>query len=172
VIKNTEEIFGERAFRKFNIGSEEKHNGEWNKSINKGLYDVTLWGYHAYDDRLDEIIARKDMVREHLIYLMSQDQEFIKTITLGTDDNRKVKKRGNIWHAALGEILNAPINSSVDKKIRQFEYNPVCAVCEENIKHLDDAVIHGIKKYWLTSDIPEKIKLAHRFCSISSRGVV
>ena len=161
-IRLTKNVFGTKAFRTFSAGTDENHNGEWGQ-INKGLYDMTLWGFVTYDQEAD-ILPRSTMIKEALMQLMTHDNDFIDTLEQGTSDKKKVTKRFEKWQNELKTILKTPASPFMNQITRKYKEDPTCSVCNETIASLDNVEITGIAKYWLEDELPSDIHLSHRGC--------
>ena len=43
-------VFGDKAFRRFTVGTEKDPNGHWEKKrVNQALFDVLMFGFTQYD---------------------------------------------------------------------------------------------------------------------------
>jgi len=159
----TKKAFGKNAFKKFEIGSEEDENGKWSKQINKSLFDIVMCGFAMYPDVDDKL----DIIREELIYLTTEDNEFIEAITKGTSDYRKTNLRFRKWYAVMKQVSENSYSYSLETKRRIYNDNPDCHICGKRIQVLDDATIVDMPFYWRENTI-EGAKLAHRYCNITS----
>lgn len=166
-------VFGEHAFRRFIIGSEDDPNGRWEKRVNRALYDVIMFGFSRYEKR--QIVPRSDSIKEELLYLMTHNDDFIDAILFHTDKKEKVEKRFKIWLTSLEEIVGLPVKeprtfTSYYKK-QLWEEKPVCGICGNEIKLLDDAEIDHIEYYWRGGrTIPKNARLVHRYCNRARGG--
>ncbi len=103
---------------------------------------------------------------------MTNDQEFIDAIEIGTSEERKVIRRFDKWRNTLqqiiGEYKKQPRCFSFQLKEQLFNENPTCAICNNQIIQIDDAAVDHIDQYWLGGKtIPENARLTHRFCNAS-----
>lgn len=161
-------VFGEKAFRRFSIGSQSKPNGGWEKAINKAVYDVIMFWFARQDK--NTVMRHKDEIREKFIDLCSTNREFIDAITLGTADKSRVQTRFKVWENALASILgNAPRERrlfTLEEKTRLFDANPTCEICHQRIELLDDAEVDHAKPFSLGGrTTPDNAKLSHRYCN-------
>jgi len=166
-------VFGEHAFRRFIIGSEDDPNGRWERRVNRALYDVIMFGFSRYEKR--QIVPRSDSIREELLYLMTHNDDFIDAILFHTDKKEKVEKRFKIWLASLEEIVGLPVEEPrtfmSHYKRQLWEEKPVCAICGNEIKLLDDAELDHIEYYWRGGrTIPKNARLVHRYCNRARGG--
>jgi hypothetical protein len=162
-------VFGENAFKRFTLGSSIDPNGVWEKRrVNKALFDIIMYGFTDYDKH--QIIPKSDAVREELIWLMTHDQEFIDSVMIGTSDKSRILTRFEKWLRSLREIVGYPeaeprsFSSQLKKDL--FNSNNTCAICNQEIKLIDDAEVDHIDFYWRGGrTIPSNARLVHRFCN-------
>lgn len=97
-------LFDSRAFKRFYKGNEKNPNGYWEpKKFNASLYDILMYSF-AREDK-NKVYQNLDSIREALIYLMTNDQEFIDSIELSTSSIQAVTKRFDKWRMTLQDIL-------------------------------------------------------------------
>ena len=171
--KNTCQIIrsmvGSNAFRRFYKGTEKNPIGYWErKKFNASLFDVLMYTLARADKNV--VYQNLDSVREALIYLMTENQEFIDAIELSTSSVQAVTKRFDLWRLALQDIIGIgrkePRCFSIQLKEQLFKDNPICAICGQKIQEIDDSAIDHIKQYWTGGKtIPENARLAHRYCN-------
>ena len=97
-LQNNFKVFEQHAFRKH---SKRTHS---RSMLNASLWDVMSTVLSRYPENIVE--ARADEVRSAFYSLMAND-EFITSITYGTNDARKVAYRFAETKAAFKEVLNA-----------------------------------------------------------------
>ena len=168
-VKLTKEVFDKKAFRKFNMGSENEVNGKWDNKIIKGIFDVVMCGFAPYVEMgsRETIVQFKEAIREELIYLMAHNDEFVNA-TGGprADKQIPVRTRFKTWFDSLRKITeNQNNNFSLEFKKRVYDKNPECCVCGRSIQILDDAEIHNVDYYWRGETIPIDARVAHRYCN-------
>lgn len=162
-------VFGDKAFRRFIPGNDNDPNGSWeNKKLNKGLFDIVMWGFSMYEKH--QIIPHADAIREELIWLMTKDQRFIDSIRVSTDSYENTLYRFDTWRENLKNILgypsSEPRNFTLEYKKQLYDTNPVCSICGQKIQIIDDAEVDHIDFYWRGGKtIPSNARLAHRFCN-------
>jgi len=164
-------VFGDKAFRRFVNGNEKDSNGYWQPTkINKGLFDIVMWGFSQYDK--SQIIPNADAIREELIYLMTHDERFTESLRVSTDSLENTQLRFDKWRESLKNIIGypktEPRNFSWGLKKQLWENNPICAYegCGQKIQTLDDAEVDHIEFYWRGGKtIPSNARLVHRFCN-------
>lgn len=164
-------LLGVNAFKRFYRGSESNPNGFWEpKRFNTSLYDILMWGFAEYDK--NQVYAQLDAVREALLALMTDDQEFIDSIELSTSSMRMVRVRFDKWRKTLEAVIGSPRTEprcfSRTLKEELFAQDPTCALCGHRINDIDDAAVDHIEQYWMGGKtIPENARLTHRFCNMS-----
>ncbi len=162
-------LLGQNAFRRFYRGTEKSPNGHWEpKKFNASLFDILMWSLAGRDK--NQVMANLDSIREALIVLMTEDQDFIDSIELSTSSAKMVLTRFDKWRAALDAILQPypkqPRLFSRALKQELFHANPTCAICGQYISDLDDAAVDHIQQYWTGGrTIPENARLTHRSCN-------
>jgi Protein of unknown function DUF262/HNH endonuclease len=163
-------VFGEHAFKRFNRGnSKSDPRGNWEPSkFNAALYDILMYSFAKADK--SRVFQRLDAIREALIDLMIEDNEFIASIEKGTSGLRQVITRFDKWRSALQSVIGVyhkePRCFSRQLKEELFERNPTCAICGQSITEIDDSAVDHIKQYWKGGQtIPENARLTHRYCN-------
>lgn len=168
-------VFGKEAFRRYIPGSAENPEGKWSVTrINMALFDVVTWGFANYEK--NQIVPNADIIREELIHLMSNNQEFIDSIMIQTSNTEQLQKRFEIWKNSLKEIIGyigrkEPRSFSFALKKELFEADSTCALCGQAIRNIDDSEVDHIKHYWRGgTTIPENARLTHRYCNRQRGG--
>lgn len=163
--------FGNDAFCLYT--NRDNKDGKYENVINKGLVDVLMYGFTRYDQH--QIMPYKDALREELFYLMSNDEDFLGSITgAGTDSKTKLEKKFEIWLSSLKSIVGMPSVEprcfTWDLKNRLWENHPVCSICNQKIESIDDSKVDHIEYYWRGGKtIPENARLTHRYCNRARR---
>lgn len=76
-------LLGKKAFKRFYIGDANNKNGYWEtKKFNASLYDVLMYTFAKEDKNI--VYQHIDQIVEELIFLMTENQEFIDSIELST----------------------------------------------------------------------------------------
>ncbi len=162
-------LLDKNAFKRYYKGDENQPNGRWeNKKFNQSLYDILMYSF-AKEDK-NNVYQNLDGVRESLIYLMTQDQQFIDSIERSTSSVPAVTTRFDKWRLTLQGVIG--INQKEDRcfslalKEQLMTINPTCGICQQRIQQLDDAAIDHIQQYWMGGKtIPENARLTHRYCN-------
>ncbi len=160
-------LLGKNAFRRYYRGDDKNPCGHWEpKKFNASLYDILMWSM-AREDK-NRVMANLDAIREALIFLMTEDQEFIDSIELSTSSVKAVTTRFDKWRSMLDRILGAKQPRCFSRQLKESLYsaNPTCALCGQHIADVDDAAVDHIRMYWLGGEtIPENARLTHRYCN-------
>jgi len=170
-VKLSKTVFGDKAFHRFVTGSKQNPNGLYEKKMNKGLFDIIMFGFTMYDE--NQIVPSSDAIREELLWMMIHDEEFIDSISgSGTDSKVKCLIRFDKWLSALKKIIGMPETEprtfSLQYKKQLWEANPTCSICGQKIQIVDDAEVDHIEHYWRGGKtIPSNARLTHRFCNRS-----
>jgi hypothetical protein len=162
-------LFGKSAFKRFYKGTDKNPDGYWEpKKFNASLYDVLMYLFAQSDKHTT--YQYLDSIREALIYLMTNDKEFIDSIELSTSSMHAVRKRFDKSRMAiedLGGIQNKePRCFSLQLKQELYDKDNTCTICGQRINHIDDAAVDHIEQYWTGGKtIPENARLTHRYCN-------
>lgn len=162
-------LLGKNAFKRFYRGDSKTPGGHWEqKQFNASLYDILMIQFAMANK--NSVMASLDAIREALIVLMTEDQEFIDSIELSTSSAKAVKLRFDKWRMALEAILattaKQPRCFSRALKQELYDANSTCGICGQHIADVDDAAVDHIEMYWLGGKtIPENARLTHRYCN-------
>jgi len=162
-------IFDSNAFKRFYKGKDGQPNGFWEtKKFNTSLFDILMYSF-AKEDK-NKVFQNLDSIKEALITLMTDDQEFVDSIELSTSSVQAVTTRFDKWRKMLQEIIGInqrePRCFSYKLKGELMAANPTCAICQQNILSIDDSAIDHVKQYWMGGQtIPENARLTHRYCN-------
>ena len=106
-VRLSKTVFGDNAFHRFEVGSNKNPNGYHEKKMNKGLFDIIMFGFTMYDG--NQIVPNSDAIREELLWMMTHEYDFINAISgSGTDGKEKTLTRFDKWHTALKEVVGIP----------------------------------------------------------------
>jgi len=170
-VRLSKTVFGDKAFHRFAAGSKEDPNGYYERKMNKGLFDIIMFGFTMYDE--NQIVPNSDIIREELLWMMTHEEDFVDAISgSGTDSKEKTLMRFDKWLSALKEIVGTPKTEprtfSLEYKKQLWESNPTCAICGQKIHIIDDAEVDHIEQYWRGGKtIPLNARLTHRYCNRS-----
>ena len=166
-------VFGKSAFRRWFL-DENVNEGELPKvkrvpkQFSAALFDIMM-GCFAHQDR-GTITRNSDAIREAMISLSTQNQNFINHLTKATSGTTVVEKRFELWKQELNMILEhettQPRCFSRAIKEELYKNDPTCKICSNHISDIDDAAVDHIEQYWRGGKtIPENARLTHRYCN-------
>jgi hypothetical protein len=162
-------IFDTKSFKRYYKGKDGQPNGYWEpKKFNTSLYDILMYTF-AKEDK-NKVYQNLDSIKEALVFLMTEDQEFVESIELSTSSVQMVTVRFDKWRASLQSILGVNQKEtrcfSFQLKEEMMAKDPTCAICNQKIQSADDAALDHIKQYWVGGrTIPENARLTHRYCN-------
>lgn len=162
-------MFAENAFKRFYKGSAKNPSGYWEpKKFNASLYDILMYSFAREDKHI--LYQNMDSIREALIVLMTENQDFIDSIELSTSSVAAVTKRFDLWRAALEKVIGVRNKEarcfSRQLKEQLYKSDPTCTICGQRINDVDDAAVDHIQQYWTGGGtIPENARLAHHYCN-------
>lgn len=162
-------LLDRHAFKRFYKGNENNTNGYWEpKKFNASLYDILMYSFAK--ENKNKVYQNLDSIREALINLMTNDQEFIDAIELSTSSVQAVTTRFDKFRLVLQNIIGIaekePRCFSLELKQELYDDNPTCLICSQKIQNIDDAAIDHVKQYWTGGrTIPENARLTHRYCN-------
>jgi hypothetical protein len=116
------------------------------------------------------VFLNLDSIREALINMMIDDDEFVVSIEKGTSGLRQVMTRFDKWRAALQRVIDVNHKEvrCFSRKLKEelFGRDKTCAICGQHINDIDDSALDHIKQYWMGGKtIPENARLTHRYCN-------
>lgn len=166
-------IFGDNAFRRFSPGNNLDKNGRWEKTINRALFDIIMWGFSQYEK--SEVVGKSDPIRNSLVALIINDEDFREAITASTGDRNRAKYRFESWNRCLAEIIGAnpsqPRLFSTELKKKLMADCAICGICKQSILTLDDAEVDHITAFVKGGETTEdNAQLTHRYCNRSKGG--
>ncbi len=139
-------VFGDKAFRRYIPGNGEE-KGKWADSlINMALYDLQMVGFANYSKH--DILNNADFIREGLLDLMTNNEEFKILIAYKTSDTPNLRQRFKIYMDMLDQIIGKADYQkrtfSFSLKKQLFDQNPVCAISGQTILAIEDAEVDHI----------------------------
>jgi hypothetical protein len=162
-------LLDKQSFKRFYKGNEKNPNGYWEpKQFNYSLYDILMWVFSREDKNI--IYQNMDSIREELIYLMTNDKDFIDSIELSTSSVQAVKTRFRKFEVAMENVIGIaqrePRCFSLKLKQEYYDNDPTCSICNQRIHNIDDSALDHIEQYWVGGKtIPENARLTHRYCN-------
>ncbi len=162
-------VFGDKAFRRFIPGTADDVNGKWAGSrINMALFDIQMSGFVNYSK--NQIYPKADELREGLMKLMTEDEEFIRSILLQTSGKDQMTIRFKKWMNKIDEILGPPRVEqrafTWNEKKLLFDADQTCKLCNNQIILIDDAEVDHIIPF--SKGGPTEMsnaQLSHRYCN-------
>jgi len=142
-------VFGQMAFRRYMPG-ENVEAGKWGETqINMALYDLQMVGFVNYTK--NDVLAKADLIREGLLDLMINNQQFRELLIWQTSDTDKLKKRFRIYMDMLETIIGDPSysqrNFPFSVKLELFNANPFCAISGQKILAIEDSEVDHVIPY-------------------------
>lgn len=163
-------VFGDKAFRRFLVGTPKEPNGKWTTTkINMALYDIQMCGFLDYQK--SQIVPKADEIREAMINLMCNNQDFINSIELKTNDTGTLKTRFEIWYLVLKKIIGNKINNNRNFTYEQKETlykqsKAKCAICGQKILNIEDSEVDHITPHSKGGEtILSNAQITHRYCN-------
>jgi hypothetical protein len=93
---NAKNVLGDLAFRRYSKSTPNK------KPINRAVFEAQATALAFFS--LDQVLAKKEVIKEVLLSLFD-DEEYLRSITVGTGDPRRVTYRISKTRDALAEIM-------------------------------------------------------------------
>ena len=160
------------AFKRYYAGNADHHDGAWEtKKFNYSLYDILMYSFSREDK--NKVRQNLDIIREALIDLMINDQDFIKSIEISTSSVQAVTTRFDKWRLMLQNIIGisereARCFSKKDKIGLFNKQDKICALCNEEIHDITDAHVDHIEQYWAggKTDLSNG-QVTHRWCNMT-----
>jgi hypothetical protein len=161
-------VFGDNSFRRYSPGTERSADGRWERTVNRALYDIVMWGFTQYDK--NTVMQNSDSIRSALIDLCVNDDEFRDSITAATNDRSRVNYRFTTWKNALDSVIGSntpnPRLFSYGLKVQMYAHNQNCGLCGQRVHTIDDCELDHIVPFsqgGLT--VPDNAQVTHRYCN-------
>ncbi|MCV7035684.1 DUF262 domain-containing protein [Mycobacterium heckeshornense] len=164
-------VFGDKGFKRFGAGADKEHpNGKWERTNNRALMDVQLYGFAQAKYTQGVITSRADTIRERAIELMLES-EFSDLIRHTISEQARVERRFKLWLEMLDKVLKdtaqGPRLFNRQLKEEMYKRNKTCARCHQKIQDIDDAHLdHTIAYAKGGKTIPPNATLQHRICNL------
>ena len=175
-MKASQTVFGNDGFRlkKEKTGTS-RSLGEWSTRSNVAIFQCVATSFA--DHRLGEITKNADRIYEEYLDLISEDNQWVDYVRRATGEASRLDYVFETWRRRLEEILRdegtGGWKRSFSRQLKKelFDQSRTCAICNNEIKLLDDAVIDHVKHYWRGGKtLPENARLAHRYCNLERGG--
>jgi hypothetical protein len=142
-------VFGSRAFRRY-IPGNEAGAGRWSDGqINMALFDMQMVGFVNYSK--NDVLRNADFIRDGVLDLMTNSDEFQLLIGYKTSDTDNVRRRFRMYYDMLERVIGDATYSqrtfSLQLKEKLFKENPVCAISGQQILAIEDSEVDHIIPY-------------------------
>lgn len=142
-------VYGDMAFRRYMPGNNGE-TGKWGETqINMALFDIQMVGFVNFSK--NEVLSKADLIREGLLDLMINNQQFKEQLIWQTSDTEVLKKRFRTYMDMLESIIGDPSYSmrifpySIKEEL--FKDNPYCAISGQKILSIEDSEVDHIIPY-------------------------
>ena len=168
-------VFGNSGFRlkEEKVGS--RSFGAWSNRANAPIFQAISTSFADYD--IGQITRARDRIYEEYLDLISSDTDWVEQVRRATGESTRLKYVFEEWRRRLDAVLaDVPPNDGrriFSKALKQemFSANSTCAICGQEVKTLDDAVLDHERHYWRGGNtIPENARIVHRYCNLSRGG--
>ena len=97
----------------------------------------------------NQILSKADMIREGLLDLMCNNEEFNDLLNNKTNNTIRFHRRFRIYQDMLESIIENPQPRIFPYSIKQtlFDMNPICALSGQRILNIEDAEVDHITPY-------------------------
>lgn len=92
-------VFGNKAFKRIN------EKGEYETALNRAIMDSLMVVFSKIDS--EKLESKKEEIKEHFRLLVTVDNEFRNSVTIGTSDVKVLNYRLTRWYNEVNEIINA-----------------------------------------------------------------
>lgn len=169
-------IFGEDAFRlRREWRSGVAVTGEWATRPNAAIFQVISTSFTRYD--LGQLTRSADAIYEEYLDLVTADETWRDYVRRATGETGRIEYVFNTWTERLKKAVSGaePNDTrrlfSRELKRELFDQSKTCAICNQEIKLLNDAVLDHDRHYWRGGKtVPENARLAHRQCNAERAG--
>jgi hypothetical protein len=161
-------VFGDYGFRLRK--SESKRASEWTPRVNAAVFQVIAVSFSKYD--ANHITRQADAIFEEYLDLVTNDVKWVDAVSKSTGDPERIAYAFDTWNKRLDAVMRAsePNDSTrcftLTLKREMFAQNPVCAICNQQIRLVNDAALDHEQHYWRGGrTVPENARLTHRLCN-------
>jgi hypothetical protein len=162
-------IFGQDAFRLRR--QDAKGGGEWATRVNATVFQVITVSFTNHD--LAQITQRADAIYEEYLDLVTGDSNWEDCVTKSTGDAAKIRYAFETWGSRLASVMAGSVGTDGQRtfsralKREMFQQNPVCAICGQEIRLMNDAALDHEEHYWRGGQtVPSNARLVHRLCNM------
>jgi hypothetical protein len=93
-------VFGDKAFRRIN------NEGDYETTLNRSIMDVLMISFKYFT--LSQLEKKQVKIARQFKHLITKDQFFKDSITIGTSDKKVISYRLKRWFNELEKIINDP----------------------------------------------------------------
>ncbi len=162
-------VFGDQGFRLRRIYS--KGGSEWATRVNAPVFQVIGVSLTQYD--YGQITSRADAIYEEYLDLITSDTEWLDCVRRATAETNRLKYAFQTWNERLAVVMaGAESNDkqrTFTRKLKQemFDDDKSCAICNNQIKSINDAALDHDLHYWRGGKtVPDNARLVHRICNL------
>ena len=167
-IKSVITVFGNNAFRLRKI--DENGNGQWVKRVNASVFQVLSVSLSSYDR--SQVTQKADAIFEEYLDLISTDRRWFDSVSKNTGNVNEIKYAFKTWIERLEKIMKLSIPLDKERifskvlKDELYKQEKQCAICQQEIKTINDAALDHEEHYWRSGKtIPSNARLVHRICN-------
>lgn len=167
-MKASVSIFGDSGFRLFR--SSDGASGEWATRPNAAIFQAVATSFANYD--LGQLTRSADAISEEYVDMIASDERWRDYVRRANGEATRVEYVFDTWRerlrmACIGVAPNDSVRLfSRRLKLEMFQANPACAICGNEVRLINDAVLDHTAQYWRGGQtVPENARLTHRFCN-------
>jgi HNH endonuclease len=162
-------VFGEYGFRLRK--SQSTRTSEWTPRVNAAVFQVIAVSFTKYE--ASHATRNADAIFEEYLDLLSVDSRWVDSVSKSTGDTERIKYAFETWNNRLEAVMRASQSNnktrcfSLALKKEMFTQSPVCAICKQQIRLVNDAALDHEQHYWRGGrTVPENARLVHRVCNL------
>lgn len=161
-------VFGDYGFRLRK--SESRTASEWTPRVNAAVFQVIAVSLAKYD--ATHVTRQADSIFEEYLDLVTRDVKWVDAVSKSTGDPDRIAYAFDTWNKRLDAVMRASEPNDTMRcftlalKKEMFAQNPVCAMCNQQIRLVNDAALDHEQHYWRGGrTVPENARLVHRLCN-------
>jgi len=123
---------------------------------------------------LNQITQSADAIFAEFLAIQMDDQKWIDAITKATGDSANIQYSFDAWQSrlklAIGDTKSLDKKRVFSKSLKHEMWlnDKTCAICNNEIKTINDAAMDHAEHYWRGGEtIPENARLVHRLCNLT-----
>lgn len=164
-------IFGSHAFRLRREFDDSTSGGEWATRPNAAVFQVVATSFTNYD--IGALTRRADAIYEEYLDMVSSDAKWCDCVRRATGETSRIEYVFSTWNERLGAVMkdSTPNDSqrvfTAALKREMYDASRQCALCQQEIKLLNDAALDHDIHYWRGGKtVPDNARLVHRTCNL------